>query len=194
VFTSANGIEWFVKRLTDTGRDVRAMAGAKLAAIGPKTAASLEALRLKVDYVPSEFVAEAVVREFPGDVSGKSILIPRAAEARDELPEGLRAKGASVEVVAVYQTVTDTACAEDLRRTLSEEAVDVITFTSASTVNSFFVLAGDAKVPEDVTIACIGPITAEAARAHGLEPAVVAEEHTIDGLVSELAARLVQPK
>ena len=186
IFTSANGVEWFVRRLEELGLDIRALGNAKLGAIGPKTAAALSDLRLKVDHVPSEYVAEAVVREFPEDVSGRRVLIPRALEAREELPEGLRARGADVIVAPAYMTVTDESNAEDLRERL-EEPVDVITFTSASTVNSFFALIGDAKLPEDVVAACIGPITADAARKHGLTSIVMASEYTIEGLVAALA-------
>lgn len=185
VFTSANGVEWFVRRLEELGLDMRAMGSARLGAIGPKTAAALRAFRLKVDYVPSEYISEAVVREFPEDVAGKRVLIPRAFEAREDLPEGLRSRGADVTVAAAYMTVTDDSQADALRERL-KEPVDIITFTSASTVSSFFALIGDAKPPEDVVAACIGPITAEAARKYGLSNVVVATEYTIEGLVEAL--------
>ena len=186
LFTSANGVEWVVRRLMDTGRDIRALGPAKIGAIGPKTAAALEAMRLRVDYVPSEYVAEAVLTEFPEDVRGKRILIARALEARQELPDGLRARGAEVTVVAAYETVTDESSAEPLRKRLLEEPVDVITFTSASTVTSFFSIIGDVEVPDGVIAACIGPVTADAARAHGLTNIVMASEYTIEGLVEAL--------
>jgi uroporphyrinogen III methyltransferase / synthase len=187
VFTSANGVEWFVKRLERLGLDVRAMGNAKLGAIGPKTAAALRDLRLTVDYVPSEYVAEAVVGEFPEDLSGKRVLIARALEAREELPEGLRGRGAEVVVAPAYMTVTDESSGQALRKRL-EEPVDIVTFTSASTVKSFFALIGDTKLPDDVTAACIGPITADAAREHGLSNIVVASEYTIEGIVEALHA------
>lgn len=186
LFTSANGVDWFVQRVFDTGRDIRALAGAKLGAIGPKTAAALERMKLRVDYVPSEYIAEAVLGEFPEDPAGKRILIPRALEAREELPEGLRLRGAEVTVVAAYETVSDESSAEPLRRRIAEEPVDIVTFTSASTVHNFFSLMGDTELPEGVTAACIGPITAEAARAHGLRNITTASEYTIEGLVSSL--------
>ncbi|MHB9036266.1 MAG: uroporphyrinogen-III synthase [Armatimonadota bacterium] len=188
LFTSANGVDWFVRRLLELGKDIRAMAGAKIGAIGPKTASSLKNLKLRVDYVPSEYVAEAVLSQFPEDVSGKSILIPRALEARDELPEGLRAMGAEVVVAPVYQTVTDDSHREALRDILSDGNLDIVTFTSASTVTNLLAIADGAKVPKDVLIACIGPITADAARARGLEPDIMAEDYTIEGLVRAIAA------
>lgn len=186
LFTSANGVEWFIKRVIDSGRDVRALGRARIGAIGPKTAAALEELKLRVDYVPSEYVAEAVVAEFPEDPTGKRILIPRALEAREELPESLRARGAEVTVVAAYETLTDDSSAEPLRNRLAEEPVDIVTFTSASTVHNFFSLIGDVELPSDLIAACIGPITADAARAHGLSNIVTAAEYTIEGLVETL--------
>lgn len=190
IFTSANGVEWFVLRLEQLGMDLRAMGGAKLAAIGPKTARALRDLRLRVDYVPSEYVAEAVVDQFPTNVSGRKVLIPRALEARAELPEGLRAMGAEVVVAPVYQTVMDDSRSDELRERLTDASVDVITFTSASTVRFFFEQIGDTVIPPRAMIACIGPVTADAARAKGLSPAVVAEEYTIEGLVRALADAL----
>jgi len=187
VFTSANGVEWFVRRLEELCLDVRAMGHARLCAIGPKTAAALRRLRLRVDYVPSEYVSEAVVREFPEVVAGRRVLIPRALEAREELPAGLRARGADVTVAAAYMTVSDDSQAQALRERL-REPVDVITFTSASTVDSFFALIGDTELPADVVAACIGPITADAARKHGLGNIVVASEYTMEGIVAALRA------
>lgn len=182
IFTSANGVEWFVRRVLELGKDIRALGDARLAAIGPKTAAALRELKLRVDYVPSKYVAEAVVGEFPEDLAGKRLLIARAKEAREELPEGLRAKGADVMIGPAYETVLDDSAGEGIRQAVAE-GVDIVTFTSASTVNSFFTLLGDMRLPEGVVIACIGPITADAVRAHGLEPAIVADEYTIEGLI-----------
>lgn len=186
IFTSANGVEHFIKRLKDVGLDVRAMGGAKLAAIGPATAAALENYGLKVDYVPSEFVAEAAVRDFPEDPKGKKILIPRAKEARETLPDKLAELGAEVTVVPVYETVLEDSDAESVREMIEAGEVDAVTFTSSSTVRNFVSLIGDTKLPENTTIACIGPITAETAKEVGLEPDIVAEEYTIDGLVEAL--------
>lgn len=189
IFTSANGVDFLLKRLADMGRDIRALGRAKLGAIGPKTAEALTDLKLKVEYIPTSYIAEAVVEQFPEDISGKQILIPRAQEAREELPAGLRARGAEVVVAPVYQTVTDTDSADPLRRFVESGEFDVITFTSASTVHSFFELVGDTPIPPHTVIACIGPITAEAARSHGLTPSVVADEYTIEGLTSALLRR-----
>jgi uroporphyrinogen III methyltransferase/synthase len=186
IFTSANGVECFIKGLAKIGLDVRAIGTAKLAAIGPATAAALENYGLKVDYVPSEFVAEAVIRDFPEDVAGKSILIARAKEAREVLPEKLKELGANVQISVVYETIVEDTDAESVKSMLESGSVDIITFTSSSTVKNFMSLIGDTKVPDSVSIACIGPVTAETAYEVGLEADVVAEEYTIEGLVSAI--------
>lgn len=185
VFTSANGVERFIQRLFELSLDVRAIGRAKLAAIGPATASALEHYGLRVDYIPSEFVAEAVVREFP-DPSGKHILIARAKDAREILPEKLEELGADVTVATVYETVVEDSDADIVREMIAEGEINAVTFTSSSTVKNFVSLLNGTKVPTDVTIACIGPITADTARELGFEPDVVAEEYTIDGLVTAL--------
>ncbi|MBI2841787.1 MAG: uroporphyrinogen-III C-methyltransferase, partial [Armatimonadetes bacterium] len=183
IFTSANGVEIFIKRLFELGHDVRAMGGAKLAAIGPATAAALHRYGLKVDYVPSEFVAEAVVQGFPEDPSGKKILLARAKEAREALPEMLMEMGADVTVLPVYETIVEDSDAGRVREMIQAGEVDIVTFTSSSTVKNFVGLLDGIQLPENVTVACIGPITAKTAQELGLEPDIVAEDYTIDGLV-----------
>lgn len=186
LFTSANGVEWFVRRLMEQGRDIRSLGSARIGAIGPKTAAAIEELKVTVDYVPEKYVAESVVDEFPEDLTGKRVLIPRAKEARMELVEGLENKGAKVTLACVYETVIDASSAPEIQKAVSAGEVDIVTFTSASTVRNFFTLLGDVKLPARVLTACIGPITADAARDYGLEPKVIAEEYTIEGLVDAI--------
>ncbi|MEN6372572.1 MAG: uroporphyrinogen-III C-methyltransferase [Armatimonadota bacterium] len=186
IFTSANGVRYFVEWLKEHGLDVRAMGSAKLAAIGPATASALEGFGLRVEYVPSEFVAEAVLRDFPVDPSGKKIFIPRAKDARDVLPDMLRERGADVTVATLYETVIEDSDAAPVRKMIENGEIDAITFTSSSTVRNFMSLLGCMNLPEKITIACIGPITAQTARELGLNPTVVAEEYTIDGLVEGL--------
>jgi uroporphyrinogen III methyltransferase/synthase len=190
VFTSQHGVWSFFERLTESGRDVRALGGVKIATIGPATADSLTEYRLSADFVPSKFVAESVVDEFPEDLTGKSVLIPRALEARDTIIKGLEAKGARVEAVPVYQTVRNESYAERLRELARNGEMDILTFTSPSTVKAFLALLGDVPVPESAIIACIGPITAAAARENGLEPDIVAEDYTADGLAKAILAHL----
>jgi uroporphyrinogen-III synthase len=161
--------------------DARAFGGARVAAIGPGTAAALQAGNVRADLVPEDHVAEALVAAFP---SGPGrVLLARAAVARDVVPDGLRAAGWTVDVVDAYRTVT--AAIEAGHREAVASA-DVITFTSSSTVDRFVDAFGADAVPP--VVACIGPITATTARAHGLGVDVEADVHTIPGLLAALTA------
>jgi uroporphyrinogen III methyltransferase / synthase len=178
VLTSPNG----ARRLLDGLRDARDLGGVKLAAIGPGTADALRRGNLVADLVPERFVAEALLDEFPRPPgSGGRVLLARAAVARDVLPEGLRSMGWEVDVVDAYRTVAVDITA-DQRDALAR--ADVVTFTSSSTVERFVAAAGTESVPP--VVACIGPVTAGTARDHGLHVDVVAEVHTIAGLVAGL--------
>jgi uroporphyrinogen III methyltransferase/synthase len=178
VFTSANA----VGRLLDLLPDARAFGQARIAAIGPGTAAALAEGRLVADLVPARFVAEGLLEAFPEAPSGGGrILLPRAAVAREVLPEGLVATGWAVDVVEAYRTVSEPASSAVVAEV---EAADAICFTSSSTVSGFLA-AVDRVVPP--VVACIGPVTAEAARDAGLDVTVVAKEHTLSGLVGALA-------
>lgn len=175
VFTSANAVTRFVPLL----RDARAFGSACVAAIGPGTADALRTYNVEADLVPHEFVAESLLDAFD-DGPGR-VLLPRAAVARDVLPDGLRAKGWDVDVVEAYRTVRPTI---DQAALDAVATADAITFTSSSTVANFVDVAGTDRVPD--IVACIGPITAETARNAGLRVDVVAGEHTIAGLVAAL--------
>ena len=175
VLTSPNGAE----RLLAAIPDARAFGGAKVAAIGPGTAAALASGNVRADLVPERFVAEALVAAMP-DGPGK-VLLARAEVARDVLPDGLRARGWEVDVVDVYRTLP-AAVTDDQRRQVA--TADWITFTSSSTVEHSLAAFGPDGLPP--SIACIGPITAATARAHGLTVTVEATVHTIDGLVGAL--------
>jgi uroporphyrinogen III methyltransferase/synthase len=184
LFTSANGVTAFRDCLLAAQLDWRALAGARLAAIGPGTAAELTRAGLRVDFTPSRAVADSLAAELPSVAAGTDILLPRAAEARDALPEGLRARGASVEVLRVYRTLPDSAGLALLRAAL-EEGVDVVTFTSSSGVRALLGAVAKAAL-RGIAVASIGPITSEAARASGLRVAIEATEHTIPGLVAAI--------
>ncbi|HEY8692610.1 MAG TPA: uroporphyrinogen-III C-methyltransferase [Chloroflexota bacterium] len=177
VFTSANGVRGFCERIKAQGRDARAFAGARVCAIGPETARALEAYGLRADVLPEEYVAEAVA-EALAPHQPRQVLIPRAKVARDVLPEMLRRAGAEVEVLEVYRTEAPSGAAERLHSAL--DRVDVVTFTSSSTVTNFLGLAGG--LPAGVKVACIGPITAETARERGLQVDITAAGYTADGL------------
>ena len=185
VFTSANSVRSLVGALRSAGGDVRRLGTARIAAIGPGTAAALDGAGLHVDFVPSVSVAEAVVEEFPGSVSGRRILLPRAREAREVLPERWRAAGAAVDVLPVYETIPDPEGASRLRECLASDTVDVITFTAASTVRSLVRSLGTSSFGR-AQVVCIGPITAAAATELGVRVDVVAETHTVPGLQAAL--------
>jgi uroporphyrinogen-III synthase len=179
VFTSANAVQRFCALLPDA----RAFASSKVAAIGPGTADALRAFGVVPDLIPERFVAESLAEAFPSG-SG-TVLLPRAAVARDVLPESLRTKGWRVDVVEAYRTRRT----EPSSSALAEAGkADAITFTSSSTVTNFLQVAGLDAVPP--VVVCIGPVTAATAQDAGLTVDVVAEEHTIDGLVEALVAAL----
>lgn len=182
VFTSANAVARFLPLL----RDARAFGAACVAAIGPGTADALRAHNVTADLVPPEFIAEALLDAFPAGPG--RVLLPRAAVARDILPEGLRTKGWDVDVVEAYKTVEPVV--DDAALDAIADA-DAITFTSSSTVTNFVDVAGIERVPG--TVACIGPITADTARARGLRVDVVAATHTISGLVDALREAFATP-
>ncbi len=185
-FTSPNGVDLFFDALAGRGQDARSLAGTQVAAIGPGTARELAARGIRADFVPERSVAEALLEELGGlDVEGKRVLIPRAAEARDVLPDGLRERGADVDVVPLYDTV-----GEPLEAGVVEalEGADYVTFTSSSTVTRFLEAAGDG-VPNGARVVSIGPVTSATARERGLEVHVEAERHDIDGLVEALVCR-----
>jgi uroporphyrinogen III methyltransferase/synthase len=179
VFTSANAVE----RLFDHLRDARAFGGARVASIGPGTAAALAERGVVSDLQPDESVGEALVDAFP--VGPGTVLVPQAAAARPVVADGLRAKGWAVDVVEAYRTVpvrpTDEALAAAAK-------ADAVAFTSSSTVTSWLDLAGRASLPP--VVACIGPVTAATATEHGLPVTVVAADHTVAGLVDALVAAL----
>jgi uroporphyrinogen III methyltransferase/synthase len=191
LFTSANGFYAIVNRLHDLGLDIRWLKGPKIGAIGPATANCIQQIGIRVDFIPSKFISEAIVEEFPENPSGKRILIPRAKETRDILPQKLREQGAEVDVVTSYIVGLEETGVSQIKEKLESGEIDIVTFTSSSTVKNFVKLLG-INLLKGITIACIGPITAQTAVEAGLKPDIVAEEHTIKGLVSALVAKLKQ--
>jgi len=177
VFTSANGLLSLLGQLEAQGKDIRALGSAKIAAIGSATAEGLREHGLRVDFTPSRFVAETMAAEFP-DPQGQRIVIARAEEARDVLPETLSAKGADVDIIPIYRTVAEEGEPVDLAQ------IDAITFTSASTVRYF-----RQRFPGEIAgpvIACIGPVTAQTAREEGLTVDIEAKVFNIPALVEAL--------
>jgi len=192
IFTSVNGVERFFERFFKLKDDIRDMAGPRLGAIGPMTAAAIRQHGLKVDLLAKEFIAEGVLDLLEeADVKGKRFLIPRAESAREVLPEGLSQMGAEVEVVSAYRTgLPDGLDVEKTRTMLSRKKVDAVTFTSSSTVNHLVKMLDSADLPallDGVVVASIGPVTSGTLRENGLPVHVEAAEYTVDGLVAALA-------
>jgi uroporphyrinogen III methyltransferase/synthase len=192
IFTSANGVRFVIERMKELHLDVAQLARCRLGAIGPATAAELDRVGLQAQFVPTEFVAEAVVEQI-GDVRGQRILLPRADIARETLVDGLTARGATVDNVVAYRTVLGEAKANVVQM-LRDKQIDAVTFTSSSTVKNFFarleqsgIAADEARsLLESVAVAAIGPITARTAREFGLNVTIEADRYTIDGLVSAM--------
>ncbi len=181
--TSPNGAHLLFEALATAGHDARALAKTTVAAIGPGTARALAEHGIAADVVPERFVAEALVEALAGvDLGGRRVLVARAAEARDVLPDALRERGAEVDVVALYKTVRE---APDPEAIEAAQSADYVTFTSSSTVRNLTEALGD-RFPSAARIVSIGPITSESAREAGLEVAAEAERHDIDGLVAAL--------
>jgi uroporphyrinogen III methyltransferase/synthase len=175
VFTSANAVARFVPLL----RDARAFGQTRIAAIGPGTAERLREAYITADLVPERFVAEGLLDAFPPGPG--RVLLPRAAVARDVLPDGLRSSGWVVDVVEAYRTERTAPPAAVLE---AARTADAVTFTSSSTVTNYLEVAGTDAVPS--IVACIGPVTAETARSAGLAVTIEAEVHTVEGLVDAL--------
>ena len=186
VFTSANGVSAFFERLFAAGRDVRALAGTKIAAVGQSTANDLRARGLSPDVVPERFLSTELLPLLPKDQTGIRTAVIRAEEGRDELIQELRRRGGTVDLAVAYRTVAADTGLDELRSLLEAGAVDAITFTSASTVENFF-----AKLdPGRALLASIGPTTSEAIHRHGRTPDVEAKNATIPALVEAVVRRI----
>jgi uroporphyrinogen-III synthase len=188
VFTSVNGVIHVWQRLAALGLDEKAFASVRLAAIGPATAAALQARGLGVEVVPERFVAEALLDAIPAP-AGQRFLLPRADKARSALRTGLQAAAAEVVEVHAYSTVLVEPSAEALAAL--ETGVDVLTFTSSSTVRNFVAQVGANRAQElaaRARVVVIGPITASTARELGLCADVAATEHTMAGLLNAMVA------
>ncbi len=182
--TSPAGVDALFERLRSDGLDARALTGTRVAAIGPGTAAALAEHGILADILPARSVAEGLIEALAGVTPPvRHALIARAREGRDALPDALRARGAEVDVLALYETVAETPHAHTLREAL---AADYVTFTSASTVRFFLQAIGGAELSPETRIVSIGPITSQALREHGLKVHVEAANHDIDGIVQAL--------
>ncbi len=191
IFTSVNAVEVVFSRMSrliqtgTAGGNLPVLSGRKVAAIGPKTAKALEGHGVKPDFVPEEYVAEAILPGL-GDLRGKRVLLPRAEIARKALPQAIRAAGGLAHEIAVYRTLP--ARADPRGLAALRDGVDVVTLTSPSIVHNFIEIVHSSglepeHLPGNPVFACIGPITREAAAQAGLPRLVVAEEYTAEGLI-----------
>ncbi len=191
VFTSANAVEAFLDALFEAGGDARTLARTRIATIGTATERALRTRGLRADLVPTEAIGEALGTALAPHVGGTRVLLPRAEGARDVLPAALRAAGAEVDELTLYLAAPPVEPPAEVLAALRAGEVDVAMFTSSSTVtNLASMLGGDLSALSGAVIACIGPIVAETARERGLRVDVVAEPHTIDGLVEATRAFL----
>ena len=188
IFTSTNGVDAFFDRMRALGLDSRAFRGVNVGAIGPATAESLVDHGIIADLVPPQYVSESLVEAMKGqDLNGTRVLLPRGDIGRDELPEGLAGLGAQVDQLPVYRTVVPEDSRARARELLADGRIDMVTFTSSSTVSNLLnLLDGNGSLFEQTLVACIGPVTAETAQSAGLRVDVVAREYTIAGLVRAL--------
>jgi uroporphyrinogen III methyltransferase/synthase len=194
VFSSAHAVDAFIGRLMASPLDLRSLKGAKLCAVGPATGERLARHGLKVDLVPDESRAEAVVRAMvdEGSVAGKTVLLPRADIGREVIGDELRKRGADVTEVVAYRTVAldfERAGGPDIYRMLLDHAIDVVTFTSPSAVRNFVELLGEepaADLLQRTVVASIGPVTAQAATEYNIHSTVVPTHYTIPALVDAI--------
>lgn len=189
IFTSANGVAAVIARLDHLGLDLSGLRGLRVAAIGPATASALEQQGIHAEFVPKEYVAEAVAQGM-GDLgmSGARLLLPRAAEAREVLVQLLAEMGATVDEVPVYRTIQDTEAVREIGELLRAGQIDAVSFASSSAVRSLGGDFLDQTSRRRPVIVCIGPVTAATARELGIVVDVVAKEYTAPGLVEALEA------
>ena len=192
IFTSVNGVRHFWKRLAACGRDSRAIGQCMVAAIGPATADALRERGIEPDFIPARYVAEGVVEGLLalGPVAGVKMLLPRAAKAREVLPDELRKAGAQVDVIAAYETVPAAARKDEVLAAMQNGTLDCVTFGSSSTVENFLSLipADELRAHPEVKLAAIGPVTAKTLADNGLPCHIQPEAYTIPALVEALKA------
>ena len=189
IFTSVNGVRFFLDRLDASRHDLRLLK-ARICAIGPATRRAVENLHFKVDLMPEEYVAESLVKAFAVEqLASQRILLPRAAVARDLIPTELGRLGAHVDVVEAYRNVVPEEAASRARDIFSSgKKPDWVTFTSSSTVKNLLAIAGRDAL-QGMRIGSIGPVTSETARSHGLTVDAEAKQYTLDGLITAILER-----
>lgn len=205
IFTSANGIKYFMKRFIERDNDIRDLKGIKICAIGTKTAAEIKKYGIKVDLMPEEFNAEGLIKAFtpPNPPLGKGgnergvgfkllkgikFLLPRAEKAREIFPEKVRELGGEIDVPVTYRTIKPEIHGKRLKRFLKEGRISIATFTSAATFNNFREIIGEDadELLRDVAIAVIGPVTAKAIEKAGLKVHIMPKQATVEAMAGEI--------
>mgnify|MGYP003299550327 FL=1 len=189
IFTSVNGVRFFFQRLKEIQQDIRNLKNLRVYTIGPKTAEAVRDLGICVDVVPEDFVAESLIESIGKEkITGQRFLIPRAAVAREVLPKTLREMGAQVDIAPAYQTILPKPKSDAFSKRLQSGDIDVLTFTSSSTVKNFLELTGKSlfEKVKKTRIACIGPITAETAKNAGLNVDILPKEYTVPALLEAI--------
>lgn len=201
IFTSLNAVTYFFRHLQAQGRDTRSLAGARIAAVGRTTGEELLKYGIKVDLLPEKFTGEGLAEALISTgIRGQRIVIPRALVARDILPDMLKEAGADVVIAPIYQNVPAKGRKEQLREELAEKKINMVTFTSSSTVTNFLTMvdaASEAELHElldNVEIATIGPITSQTVEANGLHVAVQPETYTIADMVNAIVDHYRKPE
>lgn len=185
VFTSPAGVRFTIERLEALGFSPDQLASQQVAVIGPSTARALRLHEIEPDFMPSRYIADAIAEELP-DVDGQSFLLLRADIAREDLRHQLIERGAHVDEVTAYRTKHRSFSSQEISQVFND-GIDVATFTSGSTARAFIEALGTERSRlNEVTIACIGPITANAVRDLGIRVDIVADVHTIDGLTDAI--------
>jgi uroporphyrinogen III methyltransferase / synthase len=197
IFTSVNGVDAFFNRIFELGRDVRDLKGVKICSIGPSTTERIKGFHVSIDCQPPKYVAESVVEALKKveDIKGKRFLMPRTDIARSYVPEELRKLGAEVSDIVAYKTVLATDGDNIVLDKLKDGEVDIVTFTSASTVKNFVKIIGEDNLSafkDNVQFASIGPITNESAEKMDIDISIKAEEYTIPGLVQAIVEKVNQ--
>jgi uroporphyrinogen III methyltransferase/synthase len=197
LFTSVNGVHFFWQRLKERRKSSHLPPSLKICAIGPATAKKLKEKGVPVHFIPKAFIAESILEGFKKkSINGKKILLARAKKARDILPKGLRKMGTDVDVVEAYRTVRPRSGSKKLKKLLAEGKIDIITFTSSSTVNHFTELLKKEnlkKLLKGMAIACIGPVTARTAKERGLKVQIQPRQYTIPGLTRAIVEYFASP-
>ena len=197
IFTSANAVRGFLDRMVVGGRDVRDLKGVRICTVGTSTARSLRTRGIRADLIPHQFTGEGVVKAMKGEMKleGKRILLPRAETAREIIPESLKKEGAHVTVATVYRNIPPDIAEEALQEILVNRKADLVVFTSPSNVKNFVHAAGDKGFGDAlhrIKAACIGPVTANAARAAGLDVVIEPEESTLESVSNAILQYFVQ--